>query len=64
MDTFDLSDLTPEDLKMLQEQIASHSAPAPAGDDGDRIEKLCSALEFAVKEIETLASGWTTFRRW
>ena len=54
MDTFDLSDLTPEDLEMLQKQIASRSAPAPAGDDGDRIEKLCSALEFAVKEIETL----------
>lgn len=53
MDAFDLSDLTPEDLKMLQEQIASRDA-APPGDDGDRIEKLCSALEFAVKEIETL----------
>jgi len=52
MDTFDLSGMTPEDLKMLSDQIASHQAE-PAG-DGDRIEKLCSALEFAVKEIETL----------
>jgi len=53
MDTFDLSDLTPEDLKMLQDQIASRNA-APSGDDGDRMQKLCDALEFAVKEIETL----------
>jgi len=53
MDAFDLSDLSPEDLEMLKQQIASRNV-APSGDDGDRIEKLCSALEFAVKEIETL----------
>lgn len=53
MDAFDLSDLSPEDLEMLKQQIASHNA-SPSGDDGDRMQKLCDALEFAVKEIETL----------
>lgn len=52
MDAFDLSGLGPEDLKMLLEQINSAQAE-PQGDEG-RIEKLCTALEFAVKEIETL----------
>lgn len=52
MDTFDLSGLTPDDLKALAEQIASRQSE-PDGDD--RIDKLCTALEFVTKELESVS---------
>lgn len=52
MDSFDLSGFTPEDIKMLSEQLASHQQPKAEG--GYDLEKICQALELITKELETM----------